>query len=235
MNEGDRETLRIYSSGEVARRLGISSNLLRRYGLAWERLQGEVLPHLPGLGRFYPEDVVESLEDAKAWLEIRPEATVEDALLSVLGLQPAQAELSQLQESVSGAIAPLVEEVRGLRAEVHALKARLEGTKGELPPADAPTAEPAEGVETKVVEAELVDANVVEARVVEAEVIEDEAKSNRIFGRRPQSGYTSEPWPAPWREKKEATEADFHALEEEHEAEEEKDEHGFIGWFRRNF
>lgn len=133
-----QESPRIYRTSEVASRLGISTSLLRRYGLAWERVQGESLPQLPGLGRLYPEDVVENLLEAHAWSELRPEASVEEALRAVLGVgaaQGANAELAEaVQESVQRALSPLLVELHVLKSELRALRARLDGA-----PATAPT------------------------------------------------------------------------------------------------
>jgi DNA-binding transcriptional MerR regulator len=258
-----QESVRIYSSSEVAGRLGVSTSLLRRYGLAWERVQGESLPQLPGLGRLYPEDVLETLLEAHAWTELRPEAGVEEALRAVLGVSTAggrDAELAHaVQESVSRALSPLLAELHGLRSELRALQARLgapqeeaqEGAQGvaeleEVVPAEeAAATEEVDAVEVDAVEAEPAPLRRSATRTPPADPDWDfslreppvPAPKIRLEERK---GYPPEPWPTPWRvqPREDESAADFEALEDDFASERERDDEqdkGFVNWFKRNF
>jgi hypothetical protein len=125
----------MYSTSGVASRLEVSTNTVQRYGLAWEKTQGEALPHLPGIGRLYCEEVVKSLERAKAWLDAHPEETIDAALkeTAVPGASgrpnvPREEGLtledlgSTLHDSISHAMMTLLSEIDSLKEQVDGLE-----------------------------------------------------------------------------------------------------------------
>lgn len=73
------------TAGEVAERLGIGTGMVRRYALALEQVLGIHIEIDPVRGRLYPEQVVQLLEEARAYVVQHPGGSVEEALRHVTG------------------------------------------------------------------------------------------------------------------------------------------------------
>lgn len=155
------EAERVYTTGELAERLGVSANMARRYGLAWEKLTGQEIAQQPGRGRMYPAATLEALEAARGWLIQHPAESVETALKITLGLEaehevdhpkhvPGQLSREDIREAVreglAEVLAPIMAQLEAVRAENAEMKAKLEA----LPP-------PSEGSEisTEALKAQL--------------------------------------------------------------------------------
>jgi DNA-binding transcriptional MerR regulator len=134
------EGRRVYTTGELAERLGVSTNMARRYGLAWEKLSDEEIPQQPGRGRMYSQSTLEALEGARAWLIKHPAESIESALRVTLGLEldslgepkhvPGQVSKDDIREvvreGIAEALAPIMAQLEAVRAENDTLKASLQ-------------------------------------------------------------------------------------------------------------
>ncbi len=130
--------------GEAARRLGVSPSGLRRVASAYEAVHGE-LPRKNGTGaRFYPEEALERLTQARALVETgRCKSTVEALTALEKGLEPeTPTEMTghrptALEAGAGEALAVLMAELRGVREEVARLRAVVEDRDpARLPPGE---------------------------------------------------------------------------------------------------
>jgi polyhydroxyalkanoate synthesis regulator phasin len=141
-----KATERVYTTGELAEHLGVSANMARRYGLAWERITSEEIPQQPGRGRMYPRATLEALEGARAWLIKHPSGSVETALRITLGLEqdpleepkhiPGQLSRDEIREAVREAIA---EGLAAIMTQLEAVRAENEGLKRQLEALPSPS------------------------------------------------------------------------------------------------
>lgn len=130
--EGESEARRVYASGDVADRLGVSGQRVRQLAAVYEGVRGD-LPR-NRRGRVWPEAVVEELERAHAAVAEGRSGSVERALRapeSVAGdAQGAQTYLaaSRGARGDTEALAAVVGELRRLSEAVEGMSFRL----GEL-------------------------------------------------------------------------------------------------------
>lgn len=112
---------RVYSSAQVAKLLGVSGGMLRRYALAYEELAGERIPQHPRDGRQFSQTHVDALVSARRFVVGRQGLSVEAGLRMALGL----AELPPATSATAGV------EVEGL-ATTGAFREALEAYAGPL-------------------------------------------------------------------------------------------------------
>lgn len=131
------EAEQVYGSREVAAMLGVGAAMLRRYAVAYERLSGNTLELDRRDGRQFGERDLEVLSQARALVATQG-LPVDRALEMVLGA-PERAALplaavpvpngealaGTLAQALSEAQRPLLEELRGLRSEVEALRGEV--------------------------------------------------------------------------------------------------------------
>jgi hypothetical protein len=95
----------VYSSAQVARMLGVSGGMVRRYALTLEELTGEPIPQHARDGRQFSQEHVDALVAARRFVAGRQGMSVETGLRLALGLAelPA-ATLSPTVTDASGAV-----------------------------------------------------------------------------------------------------------------------------------
>lgn len=97
----------VYSSAQVARMLGVSGGMVRRYAMALEALTGEEIPQHPRDGRQFARAHVDALISARRFVAGRQGMSVETGLRLALGLAelPAAAHLPTptSEEGLAGA------------------------------------------------------------------------------------------------------------------------------------
>ncbi len=134
MNEAEA----VYSTQQVADRLGIGAAMMRRYLQTLERIRGQELPQTRRDGRQIGHAEVDLLVNAKALIDTHHGLSIEAALRMVLQgsvgetvapILPSstvggEALIHALQAAYSEANAPILAELRELRAEVIALRER---------------------------------------------------------------------------------------------------------------
>ncbi len=126
----------VYSTQQVADRLGLGSAMVRKYAIAYERLSGNEIPNKKRDGRQFSPEHYRVIAQAKALVDGNQGLSVDVALKMALAgsqmtadaLAPVRASNSEalavgaITEAISAAVAPLLVEVQGLRAEVEALR-----------------------------------------------------------------------------------------------------------------
>lgn len=137
--DGQGAERRVYSAGDVARRLGVSSAGLRRLAGIYEGVYGK-LPRDPRAGRVWDDQAIERLAAARELVERGRAASVEAALRgqerTVLE-EATPAQPGRVEELLEG----LIGEVRELRASVERLEDENRELRAALP---APTSEATE-------------------------------------------------------------------------------------------
>lgn len=115
---------------QVAKTLGVSSGMLRRYALAFEAITETTIKQHPRDGRQYTQEQLEALVRAKGYVNHNPDMSVDAAIKLALGanrqdtvqppisLQEVGAELSTeaVQKAFSVALTPLLTELQALRS-----------------------------------------------------------------------------------------------------------------------
>lgn len=136
-------TQAVYSSAQVARMLGVSGGMVRRYAMALEELTGEAIPQHARDGRQFTQEHVDALVSARRFVAGRQGMSVETGLRLALGLTelPAATPLSTVTnasgtvgaEALTAAlgehIGPLLTQLQTLTEEV---AARHQGNHAEL-------------------------------------------------------------------------------------------------------
>ena len=131
-------TSQVFTTTDLAARLGVSANMARRYGITWEKVTGETLPQMPGRGRMYSQDCMSAMEAARSWLLEHPNRSVEDALRTTLSIEeveasPATAEAMEVSGALREALAqvlreslaPVLRDLEAVRSENAELKRGL--------------------------------------------------------------------------------------------------------------
>lgn len=127
----DRQPENVYTPGDVARRLGISAQALRRLAAGYERVMGE-LPR-DERGRLWPAPAVVRLEAARNTVRAGRYASVEQALSAGEGSEGVEAPPVPARPGAGdmAALTELVAELRGLRESVDGMSERLEALERE--------------------------------------------------------------------------------------------------------
>lgn len=130
---------RIFTTSQLAQKLGVGPSMARRYGLAFEETTGQSLPQAPGKGRLYPEDVTKVLLEARERLLSHPEDTVEGALRVVLDLEePTSERIPRASQNVEPrlttqhleeALTPILEELKALRRDNQEFREEIQSLK----------------------------------------------------------------------------------------------------------
>jgi DNA-binding transcriptional MerR regulator len=161
----------VYGPRQVAEMLGLSTAMVRRYSLALEDIAGREIPVHKQRGRQFSQRDVDLLLEAKRSVDANAGLSIETALRLALGQtglavkipQPPAPQLSPqvLAEALAQAQGPLLEELRGMRAELEQLRAQIgsqqglgareTGQVGQTSPPDTRqiAAEPAQGSKTR--------------------------------------------------------------------------------------
>jgi hypothetical protein len=125
----------MFEAGAAAERLNLSVSGLRRLGVIFEQVHGE-LPRKPDAkgrvsessGRLYSVEVLEQLETARAMVEAERYPTIREALRALLRGEPADlpAEVGTGAQVNSGeAWRMVLGELREVRAELTALRSEV--------------------------------------------------------------------------------------------------------------
>lgn len=142
---------RVYQTGEVAARLGVSTVTVRKYADALEAVTGRELTR-QRRARVFTADDLEAFERAQAAAAAAPGITVEEAMQRALGRDAAAVvptdqggagevpEVPALLRAIVGQLEAQAEELRELRAAV----ARLEVAQALPAPEPTGDAEPRE-------------------------------------------------------------------------------------------
>jgi hypothetical protein len=145
----------MFEAGAAAERLNLSVSGLRRLGVIFEQVHGE-LPRKPDAkgrvsessGRLYSVEVLRQLETARAMVEAERYPTIREALRALLRGEPAdlpaevgtgaQVNSSEAWRMVLGELREVRAELTALRSEVATGRALPEGQQG----AETATGEP---------------------------------------------------------------------------------------------
>lgn len=126
----------VYSTAQMADRLGLGSAMVRKYAIAYERLSGDEIPNKKRDGRQFSPEHYRLIAHAKGLIDGNQGLSVDVALKmaltgSQIGFEPGtgglasnseQLAVGAITDAMSSAIAPLLDEVRGLRSEVELLR-----------------------------------------------------------------------------------------------------------------
>jgi hypothetical protein len=118
----------VYSAAQVAKMLGVSGGMVRRYAMALETLTGEQIPQHPRDGRQFSQENMDTLVSARRFVVGRQGMSVKTGLRLALGLAelPATVNLSPnadsgdlvgveaLRTALSEYMGPLLTELRTL-------------------------------------------------------------------------------------------------------------------------
>jgi hypothetical protein len=113
-------TQAVYSSAQVAKMLGVSGGMVRRYAMALEELTGEPIPQHARDGRQFTQEHVDALVSARRFVAGRQGMSVETGLRLALGLTDLPAATLSPTATTSGTV------------DVEALKAALGEVIGPL-------------------------------------------------------------------------------------------------------
>jgi small-conductance mechanosensitive channel len=134
---------RVFTTSQLAQKLGIGPSMARRYGLAFEAVSGQPLPQAPGKGRMYPDHVASVLEEARERLLSHPEETVESALRVVLNLEEPEPQkepqtnqsieirltTQQLRQELEQALKPVLAEIQALKEENYETRREIQALR----------------------------------------------------------------------------------------------------------
>ncbi len=141
----------VYSTRQIADRLGLGSAMVRKYAVALEKLTGQDIPLKRRDGRQFGPEHYALIAHAKALVDGNQGLSVETALKMALGtaetgsdaLAPAigYGNSSELADALTAAVArgnePLLAEVRGLRQDLARLSSTATAeTTAKLSPAE---------------------------------------------------------------------------------------------------
>jgi DNA-binding transcriptional MerR regulator len=137
----------VYTTRQAAEALGVGAAMMRRYAQTLEEITGQEIPQTRRDGRQFSREHLDTLLQAKALVDSHNGLSVEAALrmatspesagqglpvsVPIGSIADSAALVAALQEAIT---APLVAELRELRAEVAALRAEA-ATPKALPPA----------------------------------------------------------------------------------------------------
>lgn len=120
------------TAGEVGRRLGIKSGMVRRYALTVEAVTGISLEIDQLRGRLYPPPVVELMEATRAHLLANPGSSVEEAMRAVTGQSerpvtpparvPGTLTPADLERALSEVLAPILSRLEEQGRELEEVK-----------------------------------------------------------------------------------------------------------------
>lgn len=136
----------VYSASQVARKLGVSGGMVRRYAMALEALTGEPIPQHPRDGRQFTQNHVDTLVSARRFVAGRQGMSVETGLRLALGLaelptavdRPASTDFGNLagvealKTALSEYMGPLLTELRTLSDSNARLSDEVAALRSEL-------------------------------------------------------------------------------------------------------
>ncbi len=139
----------VYTARQVSEALGVSTAMVRKYAAAYEAITGEPVKQHPRDGRLYTRDQLDTLVNAKGFVDGNAGMSVDTALRIALGRAETAVKEPQAQTTINTAAfaEAILAELRGLRVdkdelqalrdEVAALRLELTETRA-LPPGATP-------------------------------------------------------------------------------------------------
>lgn len=141
-NQGEDAGVVVYTAGQAAQQLEVSSSGLRRLANAYEAVFGE-LPRDPGTqARGYPEEAIERLRAARRGVETGQYKSTQAALGALKRGVPVDAGTEMVggqddaaQDATGQALRVLTAEMQAMRAEIERLRLAVEERdRVQLPP-----------------------------------------------------------------------------------------------------
>ena len=115
-------TSQVFTTTDLAARLGVSANMARRYGITWEKVTGETLPQVPGSR----PDVLTELHERHGGRALLVAGAPESqrrgcppqppSVLTLVEASPATADAMEVSGALREALAQVLEGVPGAGA-----------------------------------------------------------------------------------------------------------------------